>query len=112
MLLTKRNVGRVECSAARARRARRSGVSAQAAELLVQQPSALASPHLVPRAATMPLWGGRFTGKTDPVMHQFNLSLDVDKVMWAADIDGSVAYSRALERAKVRDAMRADELLS
>ena len=58
------------------------------------------------------LWGGRFTGATDPVMEQFNLSLDVDKVMWAADIDGSVAYSRALERAKVRDAMRADELLS
>merc|ERR1719310_2429565 len=47
------------------------------------------------------LWGGRFTGKVDPIMEQFNLSLDVDKVMWAADIDGSVAYSRALEKAKV-----------
>ena len=47
------------------------------------------------------LWGGRFTGKTDPVMERFNLSLDVDRVMWAADIDGSVAYSRALEKAGV-----------
>ena len=47
------------------------------------------------------LWGGRFTGKVDPIMEQFNLSLEVDKVMWAADIDGSVAYSRALEKAKV-----------
>ena len=47
------------------------------------------------------LWGGRFTGKTDPVMEQFNLSLDVDKVMWAADVDGSIAYSRALEKASV-----------
>ena len=55
------------------------------------------------------LWGGRFTGKTDPVMEQFNLSLDVDKVMWEADLDGSIAYSRALERAQVCDATHADE---
>ena len=34
-------------------------------------------------------------------MERFNLSLDVDRVMWAADIDGSVAYSKALEAAKV-----------
>ena len=47
------------------------------------------------------LWGGRFTGKTDPVMEQFNDSLAVDRVMWAADLDGSIAYSRALEMAKV-----------
>ena len=47
------------------------------------------------------LWGGRFTGKVDPIMEQFNLSLDVDRVMWAADVDGSVCYSRALEKAKV-----------
>ena len=49
----------------------------------------------------MPLWGGRFTGASDPVMEQFNLSLDVDRVMWAADIEGSVAYSAALEKVGV-----------
>ena len=58
------------------------------------------------------LWGGRFTGKTDPVMHQFNLSLDVDKVMWAADVDGSVAYSRALEKAKVITATEGEAIRS
>uniref|UniRef100_A0A6T7IZX9 Argininosuccinate lyase n=1 Tax=Coccolithus braarudii TaxID=221442 RepID=A0A6T7IZX9_9EUKA len=47
------------------------------------------------------LWGGRFTGKTDPVMEAFNDSLGVDKVMWAADLDGSIAYSKALQAAKV-----------
>ena len=47
------------------------------------------------------LWGGRFTGKTDPVMERFNNSLCVDKVMWSADIDGSIAYSKAIEKAKV-----------
>ena len=62
--------------------------------------------HLVPRPASAlqqvqhqmsKLWGGRFTGKTDPVMEQFNDSLYVDKVMWSADIEGSVQYSKALE---------------
>ena len=50
------------------------------------------------------LWGGRFTGKTDPVMEQFNNSLPVDRVMWTADLDGSVAYSQALEAAGVLSA--------
>ncbi len=53
------------------------------------------------RVAMSKLWGGRFTGKTDPVMERFNLSLDIDRVMWQADLDGSVAYSRALEKAGV-----------
>ena len=55
--------------------------------------------ELVRHTRTMPLWGGRFTGKTDPVMERFNNSLVVDRVMWAADLDGSIAYSRALEKA-------------
>jgi argininosuccinate lyase len=58
------------------------------------------------------LWGGRFTGKVDPVMERFNLSLDVDKVMWEADIDGSVAYSRALEKAKVLTSEEAESIRS
>ena len=32
------------------------------------------------------LWGGRFTGKTDPLMEKFNESLPVDKRMWSEDI--------------------------
>lgn len=37
-------------------------------------------------AGTKKLWGGRFTGKTDPLMEKFNESLPVDKRMWAEDI--------------------------
>ena len=53
----------------------------------------------VPAAATYisqmsKLWGGRFTGKTDPVMERFNNSLPVDRVMWNVDIDGSIAKLR------------------
>ncbi|KIJ68996.1 hypothetical protein HYDPIDRAFT_144528 [Hydnomerulius pinastri MD-312] len=42
------------------------------------------------------LWGGRFTGKTDPLMHAFNQSLKYDQRMHAADIRGSIAYAKAL----------------
>ncbi|XP_013383283.1 argininosuccinate lyase [Lingula anatina] len=45
------------------------------------------------------LWGGRFTGKTDPVMEQFNASISYDKRLWKADIQGSQAYVKALEQA-------------
>ncbi|KAH7889314.1 putative argininosuccinate lyase [Phlebopus sp. FC_14] len=44
------------------------------------------------------LWGGRFTGKTDPLMHAFNQSLKYDQRMHAADIRGSIAYAKALTR--------------
>ncbi|KAF5358244.1 hypothetical protein D9756_001664 [Leucocoprinus leucothites] len=44
------------------------------------------------------LWGGRFTGKTDPLMHEFNQSLKYDKRMHSADIRGSIAYAKALSR--------------
>lgn len=32
------------------------------------------------------LWGGRFTGATDPLMERFNESLPFDKRMWKEDI--------------------------
>ncbi|EJD05833.1 argininosuccinate lyase [Fomitiporia mediterranea MF3/22] len=42
------------------------------------------------------LWGGRFTGKTDPLMHEFNQSLRYDRRMYSQDIRGSIAYAKAL----------------
>ena len=44
------------------------------------------------------LWGGRFTGKTDPIMEKFNSSINFDRRMWREDLDGSQAYARALGR--------------
>ncbi|KAI0050911.1 argininosuccinate lyase [Auriscalpium vulgare] len=44
------------------------------------------------------LWGGRFTGKTDPLMHAFNQSLKYDQRMHAADIRGSIAYAKSLTK--------------
>ncbi len=45
------------------------------------------------------LWGGRFSGTTDPLMARFNASLPFDWRLWEADIIGSIAWARALGRA-------------
>ncbi|KAF8334146.1 argininosuccinate lyase [Cantharellus anzutake] len=47
-------------------------------------------------SAKQKLWGGRFTGATDPLMNAFNESLSYDKRMHSQDIKGSIAYSKAL----------------
>eukprot|EP00164_Ancoracysta_twista_P004344 GFYU01005853.1.p1 GENE.GFYU01005853.1~~GFYU01005853.1.p1 ORF type:complete len:461 (+),score=120.82 GFYU01005853.1:192-1574(+) len=44
------------------------------------------------------LWGGRFTGATDPLMEAFNDSLPFDKMLWKVDIEGSQSYARALHK--------------
>ncbi|KAH8885800.1 argininosuccinate lyase [Thozetella sp. PMI_491] len=41
------------------------------------------------------LWGGRFTGGLDPLMVQYNESIYFDKVLYAEDIAGSIAFARA-----------------
>jgi argininosuccinate lyase len=47
----------------------------------------------------MTLWGGRFAGETDALMRRFNDSFRFDRRLYAADIEGSVAYAGALARA-------------
>ncbi len=40
------------------------------------------------------LWGGRFTGKTDPIMEKFNSSLSYDQRLWRQDVAGSQVSKR------------------
>lgn len=40
-------------------------------------------------------------GNIDPIMEKFNSSMEYDQRMWDADIRGSKAYVKALERAKL-----------
>ena len=47
------------------------------------------------------LWGGRFTGKLDPRIEALNRSFPFDQRLWREDIDGSLAWARALQRAGV-----------
>lgn len=45
-----------------------------------------------PAGEAKKLWGGRFTGQTDPLMEKFNESLPFDKRMWAEDIQVSLCW--------------------
>ena len=56
-----------------------------------------AEPAPIAEATAKKLWGGRFTGETDPLMHKYNQSLSYDQRMWREDIDGSVVYAKALQ---------------
>ncbi|KAJ3319127.1 hypothetical protein HDV06_006686 [Boothiomyces sp. JEL0866] len=56
------------------------------------------------------LWGGRFTGKTDPLMEQFNASISFDKRMAVADCTGSIAYAKALQKTDLITKQELDDL--
>ncbi|KAH3900472.1 argininosuccinate lyase ARG4 SCDLUD_003457 [Saccharomycodes ludwigii] len=44
------------------------------------------------------LWGGRFTGETDPLMNLYNASLPYDKIMYHVDLEGTKVYTAGLEK--------------
>ena len=60
---------------------------------------------------TKKLWGGRFTGSTDPLMEKFNASIVFDRQMWRVDLRGSQAYARALERAGLLTQFEAEQIV-
>ncbi|KAI3406606.1 ARG4 [Candida oxycetoniae] len=47
------------------------------------------------------LWGGRFTGPTDPLMDLYNASLPYDKIMYEADLTGTKVYTQGLNKLKL-----------
>uniref|UniRef100_A0A4X2KB55 Argininosuccinate lyase n=1 Tax=Vombatus ursinus TaxID=29139 RepID=A0A4X2KB55_VOMUR len=57
------------------------------------------------------LWGGRFVGSVDPIMEKFNASIAYDQRMWEADIQGSKAYSKGLEKAGLLTKAELGEIL-
>jgi len=60
----------------------------------------------------MTLWEGRFTCPSDEQMRHFNDSFSFDRRMYAADIQGSIAYARALARAGLITADERDQLVA
>lgn len=44
------------------------------------------------------LWGGRFTGATDPLMELYNASLPYDQKMYSQDLEGTRVYTTALHK--------------
>lgn len=56
---------------------------------------------MMPSRSCKKLWGGRFTNEADPQFHDLNASIGIDKRLYAEDIQGSVAYAKALGRANL-----------
>ncbi|CAR25431.1 Arginosuccinase [Lachancea thermotolerans] len=56
------------------------------------------------------LWGGRFTGETDPLMNLYNASLPYDQKMYNADLDNSKYYTEGLLKAGLLTQEELDEI--
>lgn len=57
------------------------------------------------------LWGGRFSGRTDALVHRFNASIGFDAQLYDEDITGSVAWAEALTHAGLLSADERDTLI-
>ena len=60
----------------------------------------------------MKLWGGRFETGPSEVFERFSGSLDFDRRLIAADIKGSQAFARALERVGILSATEREQIVS
>ncbi|XP_077510646.1 argininosuccinate lyase isoform X2 [Amblyomma americanum] len=59
---------------------------------------------------TKKLWGGRFSGKTSDTMLKFNNSVHFDQRLWKEDLEGSMAYAKALQRAGIVSQQEAEAI--
>jgi argininosuccinate lyase len=59
----------------------------------------------------MKLWGGRFESGPSEVFEQFSGSLDFDRKLVFADVEGSRAFAKALARAGIVSAAECEQLL-
>jgi argininosuccinate lyase len=60
----------------------------------------------------MKLWGGRFESKPSQVFEEFSGSLDFDQKLVFADVKGSQAFARALERHRILTSEETAKLIS
>ena len=61
---------------------------------------------------TKNLWGGRFEGAPSELLRVFNDSFAFDHQLFAEDVEGSIAWTRALERAGALTAEEAEKIAS
>jgi len=57
-------------------------------------------------------WSGRFRASPDPEVEAFTSSLDVDRRLYRHDIAGSIAHSKALERAGILTTRETTKLIA
>ncbi|KAL1414963.1 hypothetical protein MTO96_007050 [Rhipicephalus appendiculatus] len=56
------------------------------------------------------LWGGRFSGKTSDALLKFINSIAYDRRLWKEDVEGSMAYAKALKLAGIITPQEADTI--
>ncbi|NXO92392.1 ARLY lyase, partial [Certhia brachydactyla] len=58
------------------------------------------------------MMAGRFVGSTDPIMEMLSSSITVDQRLSEVDIQGSMAYAKALEKAGILSKTELEKILS
>lgn len=58
------------------------------------------------------LWSCRFSKKSSKLLSEFNDSLDTDKRLYKQDIEGSIAYAKALLKAKIISSQEANKIIN
>jgi len=58
------------------------------------------------------LWAGRFKEKTEKIVEIFTSSIDIDRRLYAYDIQGSIAHCRTLAKAAVISNQEAEQLIA
>ena len=61
---------------------------------------------------TKNLWGGRFEGEPSDLLRVFNDSFAFDHQLFAEDVEGSIAWTRALERAGALTREEAEKIIA
>jgi len=57
-------------------------------------------------------WGGRFSGGESELMERFNESISFDNRLYKVDIEGSIAFSKALLEAKIITSKERETIIS
>ena len=60
---------------------------------------------------TKKVWGGRFCQETDALVSRFNASIGFDHLLYAYDIEGSIAHCRMLSKQGIISEEEASEIL-
>jgi len=58
------------------------------------------------------LWAGRFKEKTAKIVEKFTASIDVDRRLYAYDIEGSIAHCRSLAKAAIITAAESEIIIA
>lgn len=78
---------------------------------MTDRPTDAAGTHATAKPAGQDMWGGRFSSKPADIMQAINVSIGVDRRLWAQDLAGSRAHCRMLASQGIIEKADADAIL-